>query len=172
MRKNSLILLFGAMILIVSMVTGCGQADDTDNQGTGLRRQVETVKPNEDDGAIYRTTEEYVKALVEDDRNTVLSLLTVDHRNSWRNDSFLINADAKEIFDEITLANLNYTVVSYINNEETSFEDVGVIYAVYDVVLKKDGQEAGRQTFQDNLVFRKEDGQWRISVNERIIAGK
>lgn len=153
--------------LLTGMLAGCAKQETGGVDSPVVRRQLETVKPNEDDGAIYRGTEEFVRAMVADDRQKVLSLLTADHRNSWRDESFLLSPDAKAQFEEITMENLNYTVVKYINNEETQFVDNGFIFAVYDVVMKKGGKEVSRAKMQENLVFRQENGQWLIAADER-----
>lgn len=51
--------------------------------------------------------ERFINALVKDDRNTVLATLTKDHRNSWSENSLLLNAETKNQFEEFGLENLN-----------------------------------------------------------------
>ena len=167
--KTSRWLMVLGLALLVS-VAGCGPNDEGAQSGTQQpRRQLETVKANEDDGQIYRNVEAFINALVKDDRNTVLAMLTKDHRNSWSENSFLLNAETKNQFEEFGLENLNYTVVKYVNNEDTNFVETAFIVAAYDVVMKNDGAEAGRVKLQETLAFHKEDGQWGITVNERGI---
>jgi len=147
-------------------MAGCGRQAATGDSGTP-RRQLETVQPNENDGAIYRATEEFVRALVADEREKVLSLLTADHRASWRDESFLLTEEAKQQFDEFAVENMTYTVVRYINNEDTGFREMAMLFVVYDVVMKQDGREVSRVKMQDNLAFRQDNGQWLIAINER-----
>lgn len=172
MSKSKKLWLLGMIFFFTAiLIAGCGGSggnttDDDTAPATQPRKQIETVKPNEDDGAVYRATEDFIKALVNDDRQKVLSLLTADHRNSWRDDSYLLKGDAKSRY-ELALENLNYTVVSYVNNEQTNMEDNAIIIAVYDVVKKSGGEETGRVKWQESLVFRKENGQWLIALDER-----
>lgn len=161
------LLVFGASLFLALGTMGCGGDNAAQPGNTNQRRQAETVKPNDRDGQIYQTVETFINALVKDDRNTVLGLLTSDHRNSWREDSFLLNSEAKEQFEEFAADNLNYTVVRYVNNEDTNFIETAFIIAAYDVVMKNGGVEASRVKIQESLAFRQENGQWRISVNER-----
>lgn len=167
MRTRKWIVVFGLILALLAGTAGCGQGNQAENGAKPPLRQTETVKPNEDDGQIYRNVEAFVGALVQDDRSTVLEMLTKDHRSSWSDNAFLLDAEAKKLFDEITLDNLNHSVVKYVNNEDTSFVETAFIIAVYDVVMKKAGVEADRVKFQESLAFRREDGQWKISVNER-----
>lgn len=161
-------MLCGVAAAALIVTAGCGQRNAAGTEATPApRRQAETVQPNEQDGAIYRATEEFISALVADRREDVLKLLTSDHRASWSDDSFLLTEDAKRQFEEFALENLTYTVVRYINNEETQFIDNGFIFAVYDVVMKKGGEEAARIKMQENLIFREENGQWLIAADER-----
>ncbi|MBS4022161.1 MAG: hypothetical protein KGZ79_07030 [Dethiobacter sp.] len=156
-------------LILSGLAGGCGNSGDSGpNNGAAPRRQVEKVNPPGDDGAIYSAAGEFVQALVSDDRDKVLFMLTVDHRNSWQEDSFLFRQDAKAGYEEFVLENLNYSVVAYLNNEQTGFTELAVIDAVYDVVMKNGGEEAVRVSLQDTLAFRRESGQWLISVNERI----
>lgn len=158
-----LILLVPALLLGTA---GCGKKEAGD-PGQPKRRQIETVKPNEDDGQIYRNVEAFISALVKDDRNTVLEMLTTDHRNSWSDQSFLLNPEAKNTFEAFDVDNLNYTVVKYVNNEDTNFIETAFIVAAYDVVMKKGGAEADRIKVQESLAFHRENGQWKVSVNDR-----
>lgn len=159
----------GVLVLSLALLlaAGCGRPGTGTEAGAAPRRQLETVQPNENDGAIYRATEEFVRALVADNREKVLSLLTSDHRASWRDESFLLSEEAKQQFEEFAMENLTHTVVRYINNEETNFQEMAMVFAVYDVVMKNGGQEANRIKMQDNLIFRQEGGQWLIAINER-----
>ncbi len=155
------------IVALLAAVSGCGREEGLQEIQPGQRRQVETVKPNEKDGQIYRNVEAFVNALVRDDREAVLSMLTRDHRNSWRDDSFLLNGQARERYEQFAVDNLNYTVVKYVNNEDTNFVETAFIIAVYDVVMKNGGQESGRVKIQESMAFRQEDGLWKMSVNER-----
>ncbi|MBS4030824.1 MAG: hypothetical protein KGZ63_05305 [Clostridiales bacterium] len=166
MKTIRRILVFGLVLALLAVGAGCTK-QAAENGANSQRRQIETVKPNENDGQIYRNVETFVSALVKDDRNTVLEMLTKDHRNSWSDNSFLFNAEAKNRFDEFAAENLNYTIVKYVNNEDTNFVETAFIIAAYDVVMKKGGTEASRAKIQESMAFRKEDGQWKISVNER-----
>jgi len=166
-KKESKLIILALALLVLALLAGCGKSSTEQAGGGILRRQAETVKPNEDDGAIYQATEDFILALVADDRQKVLSLLTADHRNTWVDNSFLFRADAKDHFDEAVVENLNYTVVTYVNNESTNHENTGMIIAVYDVVMKKEGAEIGRTKIQENLAFRKENSRWLISMDER-----
>jgi ketosteroid isomerase-like protein len=160
------IVIIGAILVLLLGAVGCSNGDEAETS-TPQRRQVETVKPNEDDGQIYRAVETFVNALVNDDRSTVLDLLTTDHRNSWRDDSFLLNAEAKNRYDEFDVDNLNYTIVKYVNNEDTNFVETAFIIAVYDVLMKSGSQEDNRVKMQESLAFRREGEAWKISVNDR-----
>jgi triphosphoribosyl-dephospho-CoA synthetase len=166
---NKLKVAFGVALLLLTLVTaaGCGRQAVADQNDPSPRKKLEAVKPNEDDGAIYSTTKKFINALVADDRETLLTMLTSEHRSAWRDESFLVTDAAKAQFDEIALENLNYTIVKYVNNEETNFENTGMIFAVYDVVMKNDGLEEGRLKLQESLIFRKENNQWLISLDER-----
>ena len=155
------------ILLSLGVVAGCGRQDANPAVGSSPRTKLEAVKPNEDDGAIYGVTKDFINALVKDEREKVLSLMTAEHRGEWNDDSFLIPVDAKAKFDEIKLENMQYTVVKYLNNEETNFENTGIIFAVYDVVMAKNGQEAERVKIQESLAFRKENGTWLVSMDER-----
>lgn len=168
MTKAKMLMVIVLGIALLLGTAGCGQrGGGTETGGGAPRNRLETVQPNENDGAIYRVTEEFIRALVADDREKVLSLLTADHRASWRDESFLLTAEAKQQFEEFAVENLTHTVVRYINNEETNFQEMAMLFAVYDVVMKSGGQEQNRIKMQDNLALRRENGQWLIAVNER-----
>jgi triphosphoribosyl-dephospho-CoA synthetase len=168
--RNKIKVAFGVALLLLTLVSaaGCGwQAVADPANDSSPRKKLEAVKPNEDDGAIYGTTKKFINALVADDRETLLTMLTSEHRSAWQDESFLVTDSAKAQFDEIALENLNYTVVKYVNNEETNNKNTGMIFAVYDVVMKNDGMEEGRLKLQESLIFRKENNQWLISLDER-----
>lgn len=167
--KTKILLAFGILLLALSLagVQGCSSQEANTGNGGSPRSKLEAVKPNEDDGAIYQTTKEFVNALVTDDRQQVLSMLTSEHRNTWKEESYLVTGDAKEKYDEFVVEKLQHTVVKYLNNEETNFENTGMVFAVYDVIMKKDGQEQGRVKIQESLVFRQENGKWLISLDDR-----
>jgi hypothetical protein len=167
--KRKLLLILGLLLLTLSLagVQGCGSQDANKDGDKPARSKLETVKPNEDDGVIYHTTKEFVQALVTDDRQKILSMLTSEHRNTWEDESYLITEEAKSQYDEFTVENLQHTVVKYINNEDTNFENTGMVFAVYDVIMKKDGQEQGRVKIQESLVFRQENEKWLITLNDR-----
>lgn len=168
MTKNvKAVLALFLFTLTLITVAGCGRQNSTDPTSQSPRKKMEAVKPNDDDGAIYSSTKEFVQALVADDREKVLSLLTAEHRSSWKEESFLIKNDEKQQFEDVVLDNLNYTVIKYVNNEDTNFENTGMIFAVYDVVMKNNGEEAGRVKLQESLMFRRENGKWLIALDER-----
>lgn len=156
------------LFALIAAAAGCGSRETAGaSESAVARAKLEAVKPHEDDGAIYGATKEFVRALVADERDQVLSLLTAEHRNGWEEQSFLITDAAKAKFDEFKLENLRHTVVKYMNNEDTGFENTGVVFAVYDVVMKNGGQEQDRVKIQESLVFRRENGKWLISLDER-----
>lgn len=156
------------LLVLTLAAAGCGQSDATNPEdGSSPRARLEAVEPNEDDGAIYGATVEFINALVRNDRETVASLLTAEHRRLWTEDSYLLSDAAKAQYDDIALENLQYTVVKYMNNEETNFENTGVLFAVYDVALRNNGEEQERVKIQESLAFRKENGTWLISMDER-----
>jgi hypothetical protein len=165
MRRRGLVI---GMILVAALLVFVGCAKEEGSPGPApSRKQIETVKPNEDDGAVYQTTENFIKAMVRDDRQQVLSLLTADHRNSWTDDAFLIKPETKDLFEEFSVENLRYSVIQYINNEDTGNVNTAMIIVVYDVVMKNGGEEKARAKLQESLAFRKENNQWLITMNER-----
>jgi predicted small lipoprotein YifL len=163
--KRRITAMTAILLLFLSALSGCGQRGNSDTTGAP-RARLQAVQPNEDDGAIYGATKSFIMALAENDREKILSLLTAEHRSEWSEDSYLLSADAMGQYEKIALENLQYTVVKYLNNEETNFENTGIVFAVYDVVMEKDGLEE-RVKIQENLAFRKENGAWLISLDER-----
>jgi hypothetical protein len=165
MRKQVKAILGILLLMVTLLAVGCGQ-DGVNSADSTPRTKLGAVQPNEDDGAIYEITKNFIAALVNDDKDQVLSLLTTEHRSVWTETSFLLSAAAKGQYDDIELGNLQYTVVKYLNNEETNFENTGIIFAVYDVTMKAGGQDESMK-IQESLAFRKENGQWLISMDER-----
>lgn len=165
-RKAVLVTAIAA--LLFTAAAGCGNKKEAEpGNNPTPRPKLSAINANEDDGAIYSTTKDFVRALVADERDKVMSLLTSEHRNGWNEKSFLITGDAKTQYDEFAVDKLQHTEVKYVNNEETNFENTGMVFAVYDVVMKKNGQEEGRVKIQESLVFRQENGKWLISLDER-----
>jgi hypothetical protein len=167
MKTVKSVMVFCLLLLLLASASGCGKTEAEQAPELAQSRQVETVKPNENDGQIYRGVEAFIRALVKDDRETVLSLLTKGHASTWRDDSFLFNEQARERYDEFAVDNLNYTVVTYINNEDTNFVPTAFIVAVYDVVMKNGGVEASRVKLQESMAFHEDEGQWKIALDER-----
>ena len=79
----------------------------------------------------------------------------------------MVRPETKERFEEIELEDLRHTVVRYINNEETNFENTAMIIIVYDVAMKNGGETKATSKIQESLAFRKEDGKWLVTMNER-----
>jgi hypothetical protein len=124
--------------------------------------------PPAKDAELYRTLEEYVRALVDDDRPAVLSLLTSAHREAFGEGSFLILPGAREYYTEIRLADMTHSFPTF-TAQLPGWEGVtvAVLVAEYTVYFMRDGVVAQAPRFREELVLREQDGRWLIAMSRR-----
>jgi DNA-binding beta-propeller fold protein YncE len=121
------------------------------------------------DAAVYRVAEDYVAALVAGEHEAVSALLTASHRLEWRQDSFLLRPEAKELFPTIELIELCHTFPRFIpympGNEK---EQAATLTLEYRVKFSNE-RETTVARFREVLMLRLEGGNWRISASQRDI---
>jgi hypothetical protein len=126
------------------------------------------LTPPANDAAVYATLEQYVHALVADDRPAVLQLLTVEHRGAFGEASFLLLPGVREEFSEIRLASLNHSFPTYTAQlPGMAGVMVAVLEAEYTAHFVRDGQVVHAPRFREELVLREQEGRWLIAVSRR-----
>lgn len=122
-----------------------------------------------DDAEIYRVVEDYVAALVADEQEIVLSLLTAYHRQEWQTDSFLLRQGVTALFSKIELTDFRHTFVYYSSAVPEIYGDKFALLTVEYKVDFINEQETRTVRFSEDLVLRLEGENWRIAGSKRDI---
>ena len=130
------------------------------------------LQPPANDAAIYLVLETYLAALVADEQEAVLALLTESHRQEFTAASFLLQPGAIENHSEIALAELNHSFPTY-TSQYTGLEGVpvAVLSAEYTVNFYQNGSLTAAPRFREELLFRREGENWLIAVSRRDFIG-
>lgn len=121
------------------------------------------------DAAVYLAAREFIEALLRDDREKVLVMLTEGHRANWTDASFLYDGTELREGQHAVLGQFRHSVVRYERLPELGGERVALLTARY-TVLFKDGEVVEREfRIEENMVLQYVAETWLVAADERKI---
>ncbi|MCW3491322.1 hypothetical protein [Dethiobacter alkaliphilus] len=163
-----LIAVFAAGGTLVFMLFSGGD-DSAGSVGTGVVQSGRSGFPvDERDARIYSTIEQYLSAQAENQRDSVVRMLTEEHRKEWTDESFLLTEAARDAFDEITTENLKLGVIRY-ENQPGGIRQA-IVFTEYDLVFINGEEVDLKVEVAEDLMFTEVDGEWLLSSNNRMLA--
>ena len=124
------------------------------------------------DKAVYQAAEEFIRALINDDREEVLSLLTEEHRVNWTDASFLYDRTALQPGQIFELSSFRHSVVRYIQSPELGGETLALVTAKYKVLFKNETEIITEMQIEESMALQLVNDTWRIAADQRKIVSE
>lgn len=121
------------------------------------------------DAPVYLAARQFVEALVADDREKVLAMLTDGHRANWTDASFLSDRTRLEAGRTLELGRFRHSVVRYVQAPDLGGETVALVTARYTVLFKNGETVEGEMRVEENMAFQLAGGRWLVAADRRKI---
>lgn len=121
------------------------------------------------DAAVYLAARQFVEALVDDERERVLAMLTAGHRAKWTDASFLYDSTALQPGRSVALGDFRHSVVRYVQPPELGGETLALVTARYTVLFKNGDVVEGEVQVEENMGLQLVGDLWLIAADERKI---
>lgn len=121
------------------------------------------------DEEVYLAAREFIEALVQDERDLLLAMLTESHAANWTAASFLYDGTALREGQRAALGQFRHNVVRYVQPPELGGERVALLTVHY-TVLFKDGETVEKEVrIEENMGLQLVDGTWLVAADQRKI---
>ncbi|MBS4008197.1 MAG: hypothetical protein KGZ45_07230 [Clostridium sp.] len=121
------------------------------------------------DEAVYQAAEQFIRALISDDREKVLSLLTEEHSLNWTDASFLYDRTALQLGQTVELGSLRHSIVRYIQSPELGGETLALVTFEYTMLFKNGAEVLTEIKVEESMALQLVDGNWKIAADQRKI---
>lgn len=121
------------------------------------------------DAAVYQAAEQFILALIRDEREEVLSFLTEEHRANWTDASFLYDRTALQPGQVVELASLRHSVVRYIQSAELGGETLALVTFKYTVLFKNEAEITTEVKLEESMALQRVNDSWLIAADQRKI---
>lgn len=120
----------------------------------------------EPDASVYAVVEKYLAMQIEYDQDSLLSLLSDEHRSEWQEESYLVPASAFDLFDEVRLEQLKMGVIDF---QDIDGVEHGLLLTTYRVSFINDGNVEAAVDLIEEVGLSHEGETWLIELSRRSI---
>lgn len=124
------------------------------------------------DEAVYQAAEQFIRALISDEREKVLSLLTEEHRLNWTDTSFLYDRTALQPGQTVELGSLRHSIVRYIQSPELAGETLALVTFKYTMLFKNGAEVSTEIKVEESMALQLVDENWLIAADQRKIVSE
>lgn len=124
------------------------------------------------DKAVYQAAEQFILALISDEREKVLSLLTEEHRLNWTDASFLYDRTALQPGQTVELGSLRHSIVRYIQSPELGGETLALVTFKYTMLFKNGAEVSTEIKVEESMALQFVGENWLIAADQRKIVSE
>jgi len=121
------------------------------------------------DQAVYQVAEQFILALIKDEREVVLSMLTEEHRLNWTDASFLYDRTALQLGQSAELGSFRHSVVNYIQSPELGGQTLALVTVKYTVLFKNETETTAEIQIEESMALQLVNESWLIAADQREI---
>ncbi|MBS3887442.1 MAG: hypothetical protein KGZ56_10350 [Dethiobacter sp.] len=161
-----LLILFAALVLIYFFSERAGLPSIIPLPGVGTTA-AGLAAPR--DQAVYQAAEQFILALIKDEREVVLSMLTEEHRLNWTDASFLYDRTALQLGQSAELGSFRHSVVNYIQSPELGGQTLALVTVKYTVLFKNETETTAEIQIEESMALQLVNESWLIAADQREI---
>jgi hypothetical protein len=165
LQRHRKLLIVLAVVIVALLVWVFLRGREPGEANTVSKSTLALASP--EDSFVYRSVEGFVLALVADEREQVLAMLTDDHRMNWMENSYLYGEDMRQKYESIRVGDLRHSIVRYVQVPEAGNATMALVTVRYVVEFVNNGEVETSVMMEEKLGLRQAGELWKIAVDER-----